>query len=221
MAILVVACASVPVRNPQFTEARLPGQYYIEGIEPIKGDAGIFHWVTCVDMVLNFYGRPLEKETRERAIAHVRAKNIAVGVAGLGLGPQAAASAAVTAAYGIKGSTSPDYYYPTALALHGFKRYTFYDQGPDGTKIKYLLTQGHPVMVVHRFGQLTNPIDWEKVSYVLLIGYDDEKEIFFVCDPRSGEAFEMPYKDFPRRQAIEWADTSKLVRKGEIIYPEK
>lgn len=218
---LVVGCAGVPVRNSQFTESNLPRQYYIEGIKPIKGDLGFFHWVTCVDMVLNFYGRPLEKETKDKAIARVRANNITAGFYGLGLGPQAALSAAFAAADGIKGSTSPDYYYPTALGLHGFKRYSFYDESPDGTKIKYLLAQGHPVMVIHRFGPLTNPVDWKNISYVLLIGYDDGKEIFLLCDPRSGEAFEMPYRDFPRRQAIEWADTSKLVRSGEIIYPKK
>jgi hypothetical protein len=175
---------------------------------------GLFNWITCVDMVLNFYGRPLEKETKDKAIARFRAKNIAAAGAGA---PLIAVPILVTAA--ALSSPSPLEYYPTALGLHGFKRHSFYDQSPDGTKIKFFLAQGHPVMV--RIEPVTGYVDVRTLSYVLLTGYDDEKEIFLVCDPKLGEAIETPYRDFPRRQAIEWADTSKLVRKGEIIYPEK
>ena len=204
---LALGCATgPPIKNPQFTESNLPKQCRIDSIRPIEAQEGVIGGgIPYVDMVLNFYGRPLGKETKDKAIARVRAKNIMGGVFSLGLGPEAAVSGALSTADGIKSSTSPASYYPTALGLHGFKSYSFYDQSPDGTKIKYFLAQGHPVIA--RPGLLT--------------GYDDEKEIFFVCDPKLGEAIEIPYKDFPRRQAFEWADTSKLVRKGEIIYPKK
>lgn len=183
---LLFGCATgPPVKNPQFTESNLPKQYRIEGIKPIKDNLGIMNWQTCVDMVLNFYGRPLGKETKDKAMAINIATQISFGQ--------------------VPYPTSPGDYYPTALKLHGFKRYSLYDQSPDGAKIKYFLAQGHPVIA--RPGLLT--------------GYDDEKEIFFVCDAKLGEAIEIPYKDFPRRRAIEWADTSKLVRSGEIIYPKK
>lgn len=210
--VLVFGCAGPPIRNSQITEKSLPSLYRMEGIKPVKGDPAMFYWVPCVDMVLNFYGRPLGKETKDKAIARVRAKNItAVAIGGLQAVPAAVG--------GILESKSPAAYYPTALGLHGFKSYSFYDQSPDGTKIKFSLAQGHPVIV--RIEPMTGYVDFRTMSYVLLTGYDDEKEIFLVCDPKSGEAIELSYRDFPRRQAGEWADTSKLVRKGEIIYPKK
>jgi hypothetical protein len=224
---LVVGCArGVPVRNPQIKESSIPTRYCIEGIKPIKGDRvkgdqGWIYWTTCVEMVLNFYAKPFEKETIDKAIARVRAAGITAAAIGPSLGSLGAIETIETGVRTIVDSKSPALYYPTALDLHGFKRHFFYDQSPNGVRIKFFLAQRHPVIVSWPIVQSADQASWQELSYVLLIGYDDEKEIFLVCNPKSGEAFEMPYRDFPRRQAFEWVDTSKLVRSGEIIYPEK
>ena len=175
---LVVGCAKVPIRNIEFTKSNLPKQYSIEGVktikigdvEPIKGNFGTFfggpYWMACIDTVLNFYGRPLGKDTIDKAIAKVRTGKPAGEVisAPLILAPVVAISAG-------RSTIVPIEYYPTALQLNGFKLYSFSDLSVDGTKIKFFIAQGHPVMVAHNSDPLasyTSPIDGQSGGENLL-----------------------------------------------------
>jgi len=195
---LVFGCATgPPVRNPQFTESSLPNQYHIEGIDPIKGGAISSGWGECVQMVLGFYGKPLDKNAKTKGMVLTIGTGVAFGIV----------------------PNMPDDYYTNALTMHGFKTYSFFDKTPHGTKIKYFLAQGHAVVLGRSVTTDTGP----KAGLILFTGYDDSKEIFFVCDPVLGEAIEMPCKEFGESVPMlkYFADESKTARRGTVIYPKK
>lgn len=68
----MLGCARLPpVKNPQFSESNLPPQYRVEGISPVKqGYMGCVP--ACLEMVFNFYGKQLDKETIARWIQRAR-----------------------------------------------------------------------------------------------------------------------------------------------------
>ena len=69
---LILGCATLPpVKNPQNTELNLPSQHRIEGIKPIKQDY-LGCVPACVEMVLNFYGRELNKDAIAKWIQGAR-----------------------------------------------------------------------------------------------------------------------------------------------------
>lgn len=191
LCILFGCSTGPPVKNPQFKEASLPSAYRIEGVAPIRADAPSGQYATCVDMVLNFYGRK-EPDTTAKA---------------KGLG--AATIIFVTAPIGYNLSAAPDAYKET-LKMHGFKTYTLYDLTQNAMRIKYFLAQNYPIIMMYG-------------PTILLTGYDDSRGIFFLCNPKWGEAMEITYeeflKSFPMVKA--WADESKTMRVGTIIYPAK
>jgi hypothetical protein len=198
---LMVGCATgPPVRNPQFTESSLPEQCHIEGVGVVKNDNG---WDGCVQMILNFYGKSFTKSVKAEEVI---AKGIldATQIALFIMNPLTGFSS-----FGPYGKT---------IDLEGFKTYELYDQSPNGTKIKYFLTQGYPVIV----SRTTESTQGLIGRFILLTGYDDSREIFFVCDPTLGEAIEMTYKEFSESVPMvkAWADESKTMRVCTIIYPK-
>jgi uncharacterized protein YvpB len=83
----------------------------------------------------------------------------------------------------------------------GFEVYSFYDWKKE--EMKYLIAQGYPLIALG-----VRPPNWsknEKYSgeghYVVLVGYDESKNIYNVHDPNGGRKLEIPYdifKDFHR-----------------------
>jgi hypothetical protein len=195
---LAFGCATgPPVKNPQFKESSLPMQSGIDGIEPIKNETN--GWEACINMILNFYGRSAPDGD---------AKIKAMGGAALLFVTQPLPTSIIM---GVD-------YYKDKMKMHGFKYHQFYNQSPNGTKIKYFLAQGHPVIVGRRVVTTTG----FQGSSILLTGYDDSRDIFSVCDPALGEAVEMSYKEFMECVPMirPWADESKTMRLGTIIYPK-
>ncbi len=88
--------------------------------------------------------------------------------------------------------------YPRSL---GFEVYTYYDWKKE--EMKYLLAQGYPLIVLG-----VPPPEWHKSGrysgeghYVLVVGYNDLKNVFIIHDPAPGRKIEIPYevfKDFHR-----------------------
>jgi ABC-type bacteriocin/lantibiotic exporter with double-glycine peptidase domain len=88
--------------------------------------------------------------------------------------------------------------YPRGL---GFETYSFYDSKKD--EMKYLIVQGYPLIALG-----VPPPEWSKGQRysggghaVVVVGYDDFKNIFNVYDPNGGRKLEIPYdvfKDFHR-----------------------
>ncbi len=82
-----------------------------------------------------------------------------------------------------------------------FEVYSFYDSKKQ--EMKYLLAQGYPLIALG-----VCPPTWPKGGrysaeghFVVVAGYDDEKNIFHVHDPNGGRKLEVPYdvfKDFHR-----------------------
>jgi len=83
----------------------------------------------------------------------------------------------------------------------GFEVYSFYDWKKD--EMKYLIAQGYPLIALG-----VRPPNWSKKEkysgeghYVVVVGYDESKNIFNVHDPNGGRKLEIPYdifKDFHR-----------------------
>jgi len=88
--------------------------------------------------------------------------------------------------------------YPTTI---GFQVYSYYDTKKE--EMKYLLAQGYPLIALG-----VRPPNWSKSErysgeghYVVVVGYDDLRNIFNVHDPNGGRRMEIPYdifKDFHR-----------------------
>ena len=88
--------------------------------------------------------------------------------------------------------------YPTTI---GFQVYSYYDTKKE--EMKYLLAQGYPLIALG-----VRPPNWSKSErysgeghYVVVVGYDDLRNIFNVHDPNWGRRMEIPYdifKDFHR-----------------------
>jgi len=88
--------------------------------------------------------------------------------------------------------------YPRSL---GFEVYSFYDSKKE--EMRYFLAQGYPLIAIG-----VVPPDWSKGTrysgeghYVVLVGYDNSKNMFRVHDPNGGKRLEIPYdifKDFHR-----------------------
>ena len=88
--------------------------------------------------------------------------------------------------------------YPRTL---GFTVYSYYDWKKE--EMKYLLAQGYLLITLG-----VRPPQWSKGErfsgeghYVVLVGYNDLKNIFHVHDPNGGRKLEVPYdvfKDFHR-----------------------
>lgn len=88
--------------------------------------------------------------------------------------------------------------YPRSL---GFEIHTFYDWKKE--EMKYLLAQGYPLIALG-----VPPPEWSRSGrytgeghYVVLVGYDESKNIFNIHDPNGGRKIEISYdifKDFHR-----------------------
>ena len=88
--------------------------------------------------------------------------------------------------------------YPRSL---GFAIYSYFDWKKE--QMKYLLAQGYPLIALG-----VPPPQWSKGQrysgeghYVVVVGYDDSKNIFHVQDPNGGRKLEVRYdvfKDFHR-----------------------
>lgn len=83
--------------------------------------------------------------------------------------------------------------YPRSLA---FEVYSFYDWKKE--EMKHLLAQGYPLIALG-----VRPPEWTKGErysgeghYVVVVGYDDFKNIFNVYDPNGGRKLEVPYDIF-------------------------
>jgi hypothetical protein len=108
--------------------------------------------------------------------------------------------------------------YGKTIDLQGFKTYSLYDQSQNATRIRYFLAQRHPVVMMARTETEAGP----KGRFILLTGYDNSSEVFFVCDPVMGNAVEMTYKEFLESVPMirPWADETKTMRRGTVIYPK-
>lgn len=78
----------------------------------------------------------------------------------------------------------------------GFEVYSYYDSKKE--EMKYLLAQGYPLIALG-----VPPPNWPKRSrysgeghYVVVVGYDDEKEVFLVQDPGPGASMQVSYEIF-------------------------
>jgi ABC-type bacteriocin/lantibiotic exporter with double-glycine peptidase domain len=78
----------------------------------------------------------------------------------------------------------------------GFGVYSFYDWNKE--EMKYLIAQGYPLIALG-----VRPPSWsknEKYSgeghYVVVVGYDESKNIYDVHDPNGGRRMEIPYNVF-------------------------
>ncbi len=88
--------------------------------------------------------------------------------------------------------------YPRGL---GFEVHSFYEWRKE--EIKYLLAQGYPLITLG-----VPPPEWYRSGrypgeghYVVVVGYDDIKNVFIVHDPNPGKKMEISYdvfKDFHR-----------------------
>ncbi len=88
--------------------------------------------------------------------------------------------------------------YPRSL---GFEVHSFYDSKKE--EMKYLLVQGYPLIALG-----VRPPNWSKGErysgeghFVVVVGYDNSKNIFNVHDPNGGRKMAIPYdvfKDFHR-----------------------
>ena len=83
--------------------------------------------------------------------------------------------------------------YPRSL---GFGLYSFYDSKKD--QMKFLLAQGYPLLALG-----VCPSEWAEGQdpggeghAVVVVGYDDLKNIFNVCDPNRGRRMRIPYDVF-------------------------
>jgi hypothetical protein len=83
--------------------------------------------------------------------------------------------------------------YPRSLE---FEVHSFYDWKKD--EMKYLLAQGYPLVAIG-----VRPPEWTKGErysgeghYVVVVGYDDFRNIFNVYDPNRGRKLEIPYAIF-------------------------
>ena len=87
----------------------------------------------------------------------------------------------------------------------GFDVYSFYDPSQDKRGIKFFLSQHFPVLVIG------GGLSW-KSHIVILIGYDDQKKIFYVADPEWRAIRQERYLDFD-----EWHRRRDSY--GFVIYP--
>jgi len=83
--------------------------------------------------------------------------------------------------------------YPRSL---GFAIHSYFDWKKE--EMKYLLAQGYPLIALG-----VAPPQWSKGQrysaeghYVVVVGYDDSKNIFHVQDPNGGRKLEVPYDVF-------------------------
>jgi ABC-type bacteriocin/lantibiotic exporter with double-glycine peptidase domain len=79
--------------------------------------------------------------------------------------------------------------------MKGFNTYVFFDW--KGDKIKYFLSQGYPLIArvqTGAFGTMTHVI--------VLRGYDDEKQVFYIHDPAKRDK-EISYKKFKEIRSID------------------
>jgi hypothetical protein len=114
-----------------------------------------------------------------------------------------------------RGTTPTDI--ETFARSDGFEVYSYYDSKKE--EMKYLLVQGYPLIALG-----VPPPNWPKRSrylgeghYVVVVGYNDEKEVFIIQDPGPGARIEVPYnifKDF---------HSSHPVRSNFVlcIYPKR
>ncbi|MGB9629055.1 MAG: C39 family peptidase [Thermodesulfobacteriota bacterium] len=83
----------------------------------------------------------------------------------------------------------------------GFEVYSFYDSRKD--ELKFLIAQGYPLIALG-----VPPPEWRREGrylgeghYVVVVGYDEIKNIFIINDPAPGKKLEIPsevFKDFHR-----------------------
>ncbi|MBM4339386.1 MAG: hypothetical protein FJ110_07560 [Deltaproteobacteria bacterium] len=88
--------------------------------------------------------------------------------------------------------------YPRSL---GFEVHAYFDWKKE--EMKYLVAQGYPLIVLG-----VPPPEWYKSGrysgeghYVVVVGYNDLKNVFIINDPSPGRRMEIPYdifKDFHR-----------------------
>jgi predicted double-glycine peptidase len=78
----------------------------------------------------------------------------------------------------------------------GFEVYSYYDSKKE--EMKYLLVQGYPLIALG-----VPPPNWPRRSrylgeghYVVVVGYDDEKNMFIIQDPGPGARMGVPYEIF-------------------------
>jgi len=83
----------------------------------------------------------------------------------------------------------------------GFEAHSFYDSRKE--ELKFLIAQGYPLIVLG-----VPPPEWRRDGrysgeghYVVVVGYDDIKNIFIINDPAQGKTIQIPFdvfKDFHR-----------------------
>jgi hypothetical protein len=95
----------------------------------------------------------------------------------------------------------------TFVIERGFNIFCFLDEGQDKKWIKYFLSQNMPIMVPGGF-----------LGYghmVVLVGYDDNKKIFYIADPEWRSIQEWPYQEFN-----EWHYKVQEGNEAFLVYPE-
>lgn len=202
---LASACATVPVppaRNAELTESNLPSKTNIEGIRPRKCTitaaqkliVPTFVW----DGTLDCYNMVFEfygKPTYE------------------------ASSKDIARRFFLTGWKDPESF---ADRENEFNVYGFKDENPSKPKIKYFLSQGHPVIAYlgyERGGSDGKANEYYLRRQVVLTGYDDTEGIFICWSPSLGKVERLPYKAFNELHSA-WA--SGLLRRnyGQVLYPK-
>lgn len=89
----------------------------------------------------------------------------------------------------------------------GFNIFCFLDEGQDKKWIKYFLSQNMPIMV---------PVGYLRYGHmVVLVGYDDNKKIFYVADPERRSIQEWRYEEFN-----EWHYKVHEGNEAFLVFPE-
>jgi predicted double-glycine peptidase len=99
----------------------------------------------------------------------------------------------------------------------GFETYSFYDWKRD--EMKYLIAQGYPLIVLG-----VPPPEWSNGQRysgeghaVVVVGYDDFKNILSVYDPNGGRKLEIPYGVFKNFHSSHPTQSNYVI----CIYPKQ
>ncbi len=179
---VAAACATVPVppiRNAEITESNLPSKTNIEGIRPRQSTITIAQKV-----IVPVYVWDGTRDCYNMVFEFYRKPTYEVS------------SKDIVRALLLTGWDTPEYF----AKYNKFNVYGFKDGNPSKSKIKYFLSQGHPVIAYLRYERRSpdGNVEYEHYEFkpVVLTGYDDTEGIFVCCSPSSGKVEKIPYKKF-------------------------